>query len=382
MFLLPIYLALLFICQLPIMTTNVTHLLSSFKLKELSLKNRVVLAPLTRARAGADAIPNALMAEYYAQRAGAGLLISEATAISQQGFGWVNAPGIYTDEQTQAWKQVTDAVHAKGTPIFLQLWHTGRASHSSFQVDNQLPVAPSAIKIEGMEAHTAQGKQPYETPRALETEEIAQIVEDYRQAAANAKEAGFDGVEIHSANGYLLDQFLQSKTNHRTDKYGGSIDNRYRFLKEVVEAVLTVWNAGQVGVRLSPNGNFNDMGSSDYRETFTYVLEQLNSYKLGYLHAIDGLAFGFHELGEPMTIAELRKVYDGVLMGNCGYDRNSAELAISSGDADLIAFGRAYISNPDLVARFANNWELNPDADMAVWYSSDAKGYTDFPTYQ
>jgi len=290
------------------MTTNVTHLLSSFKLKELSLKNRVVLAPLTRARAGADRIPNALMAEYYAQRAGAGLLISEATAISQQGFGWVNAPGIYTDEQTQAWKQVTDAVHAKGTPIFLQLWHTGRASHSSFQVDNQLPVAPSAIKIEGMEAHTAQGKQPYETPRALETEEIAQIVEDYRQAAVNAKEAGFDGVEIHSANGYLLDQFLQSKTNHRTDKYGGSIDNRYRFLKEVVEAVLTVWDAGQVGVRLSPNGNFNDMGSSDYRETFTYVLEQLNSYKLGYLHAIDGLAFGFHELGEPMTIAELRKV--------------------------------------------------------------------------
>ena len=364
------------------MTTNVTHLLSSFKLKELSLKNRVVLAPLTRARAGADRIPNALMAEYYAQRAGAGLLISEATAISQQGFGWVNAPGIYTDEQTQAWKQVTDAVHAKGTPIFLQLWHTGRASHSSFQVDNQLPVAPSAIKIEGMEAHTAQGKQPYETPRALETEEIAQIVEDYRQAAVNAKEAGFDGVEIHSANGYLLDQFLQSKTNHRTDKYGGSIDNRYRFLKEVVEAVLTVWDAGQVGVRLSPNGNFNDMGSSDYRETFTYVLEQLNSYKLGYLHAIDGLAFGFHELGEPVTIAELRKVYDGVLMGNCGYDRNSAELAISSGDADLIAFGRAYISNPDLVARFANNWELNPDADMAVWYSSDAKGYTDFPTYQ
>lgn len=362
--------------------TNVPHLLSPLDSKTLSLKNRVVLAPLTRARAGEDRIPNALMAKYYAQRAGAGLLVSEATAISKQGYGWTNAPAIYSDEQTQAWKQITDAVHEQKSLIFLQLWHTGRASHSDFQENNQLPVAPSAIKIEGMEAHTPGGKKPYEVPRALETEEISQIVADYKQAATHAKEAGFDGVEIHSANGYLIDEFLQSKTNQRTDKYGGNIENRYRFLKEVVEAVLTVWDAGKVGVRLSPNGSFNDMGSPDYRETFTYVVRQLNNYGLGYLHVLDGLAFGFHELGEPITLAELRKIYDGVLIGNCGYDRNSAEKAIASGDADLIAFGRAYISNPDLVARFANNWELNSDADMDVWYSFDAEGYTDFPTYQ
>jgi N-ethylmaleimide reductase len=369
--------------QLLTMTqTKVPHLLSPFQLKDLTLRNRVVMAPLTRGRAGAEAIPNALMAEYYSQRAGAGLIISEATAISQQGYGWVNAPGIYTEEQTAAWKQIVEAVHAQGSLIFLQLWHTGRASHSSFQLNNQLPVAPSAIKIEDAEAHTPNGKQPYETPRALETAEISQVVADYRASAAKAKQAGFDGVEIHSANGYLIDQFLQSKTNKRSDQYGGSVANRYRFLKEIVEAILTVWDAGRVGIRLSPNGVFNDMGSPDYRETFTYVVEQLNNYGLAYLHLLDGLAFGFHEQGEPMTLAEFRKVYDGVLMGNCGYDRESAEQAIASGDADLIAFGRPYISNPDLVARFANNWELNPDPDMSIWYSSGAEGYTDFPTYQ
>lgn len=363
-------------------STNVPHLLSPLNLKDLSLKNRVVMAPLTRSRAGSDRIPNALMAEYYAQRAGAGLIITEATTISPQANGWLHTPGIYTAEQTEAWKQVVDAVHAKGTPIFLQLWHTGRASHSSFQPNNQPPVAPSAIKIEGDGIHTANGKQPHETPRALESYEIPQIVEDYRRAAANAKQAGFDGVEIHSANGYLLDEFLQSKTNQRHDKYGGSIENRYRFLREVVESILTVWDGGRVGVRLSPNGNYNDMGSPDYRETFSYVIKQLNQYGLGYLHTIDGLEFGFHELGEPMTLAEIKTIYDGTLMGNCGYDRADAEKAIAAGDADLIAFGRSYISNPDLVDRFANNWELNRDPDQSIWYSFDAKGYTDFQTYQ
>ncbi|MGL4883589.1 MAG: alkene reductase [Waterburya sp.] len=362
--------------------TKVPHLLSPFQLKDLTLSNRVVMAPLTRGRAGAERIPNALMAEYYSQRADAGLIITEATAISEQGYGWDNAPGIYTEEQTAAWKQIVEAVHAQGSLIFLQLWHTGRASHSSFQVDNQLPVAPSAIKLEGSEAHTPNGKQPYETPRALETEEIPQIVADYRTSAANAKQAGFDGVEIHSANGYLIDQFLQSKTNKRSDRYGGSLENRYRFLKEIVESILTVWDAGRVGIRLSPNGVFNDMGSPDYRETFTYVVQQLNNYGLAYLHLLDGLAFGFHEKGEPMTLSEFRKVYDGALMGNCGYDRETAEQAIANGDADLIAFGRSYINNPDLVARFANNWELNPDADMGTWYSSGSEGYIDFPTYQ
>lgn len=363
-------------------STNLPHLLSDFNLNNLSLKNRVVMAPLTRSRAGVERMPNALMAEYYAQRAGAGLIITEGTTISKQANGWLHTPGIYTEEQTEAWKQVVDAVHAKGTPIFLQLWHTGRASHSSFQENNQLPVAPSAIRIEGSEAHTPDGKKPHEIPRALEIVEVSQVVEDYRQAAANAKQAGFDGVEIHGANGYIIDEFLQSKTNQRTDKYGGSLENRYRFLKEIIESILTVWDAGRVGVRLSPNGNYNDMGSPDYRETFTYVAQQLNSYGLGYLHIMDGLGFGFHKLGEPMTLAELRKVYDGTLIGNCGYDKESAEKTIAANEADLIAFGRPFISNPDLVERFANNWELNPDPETAIWYSFEAEGYTDFPTYQ
>ena len=228
---------------------------------------------------------------------------------------------------------------------------------------------------------TEEGKKPFVSPRALTIAEIPQVVEQYRQAALNAKTAGFDGVEIHGANGYLIDEFLQSKTNQREDQYGGSIANRYRFLKEVVEAILTVWEPGRVGVRLSPNGVFNDMGSADYRESFTYIIQKLSSYNLGYLHVLDGLAFGFHELGEPMTIKEIRKIYDGVLMGNCGYDRHDAEKAIAANDADLIAFGRPYISTPDLVDRFANNWELNADADMAIWYSFDQEGYTDFPTY-
>ena len=355
-------------------TTNVSHLLQPLD-KGLSLKNRVVMAPLTRGRAGKERTANALMAEYYAQRAGAGLIVSEGTAISEQGYGWTHSPGIYTPEQTEAWKQVANKVHEGESKIYLQLWHTGRASHSSFQPNNRLPVAPSAIAISGMEAHTPDGEKPCETPRALSTEEIPRVVEEYRQAAANAKEAGFDGVEIHAANGYLIDEFLQSKTNHRTDKYGGSIENRYRFLKEVAEAVLTVWDAGSVGVRLSPNGSFNDMGSPEYREAFTYIAKQLNSYGLAYLHLLDGLAFGFHELGEPMTIAEFRKIYDGVLIANCGYDRHDAEKAIADSNADLVAFGRPYISNPDLVERFKNNWELNPNPEMDIWYSPGAEGY-------
>lgn len=357
-------------------------LFSPFDLQGLSLKNRIVMAPLTRARSGVERVPNSMMAEYYAQRATAGLMITEATTISKQANGWLNSPGIYTDEQAEAWKQVVEAVHAKGTPIFLQLWHTGRASHSSFQENGQLPVAPSAIKIDGDDIHTPIGKQPRETPRALETEEIPLVIEDYRGAAERAKRAGFDGVEIHAANGYLIDEFLQSKTNHRTDQYGGSIENRYRFLKEIVESILSVWSASRVGIRLSPNGNYNDMGSLDYRESFLYVAQQLSHYGLAYLHVVDGLAFGFHELGEPMTLAEFRKVFTSPLIGNCGYTQETAEVAIREGDADLIAFGRPFISNPDLVDRFANNWSLNPPADMNVWYSFDREGYTDFPAYQ
>ncbi|MEM1058972.1 MAG: alkene reductase [Verrucomicrobiota bacterium] len=357
------------------------NLLSSFNLHGLPLANRVVLAPMTRARAGEERLANATMAEYYAQRAAAGLLITEATVISEGANGWVNTPGIYTDEMAAAWKQVVDAVHAKGSRIFLQLWHCGRASHPDF-LGGDLPVAASAIGIANDHTHTPEGKKPYETPRALETEEIPGLIADYRRAAERAQAAGFDGVEVHSANGYLLDTFLQSKTNHRTDAYGGSVENRCRLLREITETVIGVWGPGRVGVRLSPNGAFNDMGSPDYREQFTAAAAMLDGFELAYLHLLDGLAFGFHELGEPMMLAEFRAVFKGPLLANCGYTQQSAEEALARGDADLVAFGRPYISNPDLVERFANQWPLAPDAPMDTWYSTDpAKGYVDFPTY-
>ena len=352
-----------------------------FDLHDLSLSNRVVLAPLTRARAGAARIPNTIMAEYYAQRSSAGLIISEATTISEQANGWVESPGIYTDAMTEGWKPIVDAVHAKGGKIFLQLWHMGRASHSSFH-NGKPAVAASAIKINEEYIHTPIGKQPHEVPRALETAEIPRVVDEYRKAAERAKQAGFDGVEVHGANGYLIDVFLQSKSNHRTDQYGGSIENRYRFLKEIIEAVSSVWSANRVGVRLSPNGMFNDMGSPDFREQFTYVASQLNNFGLAYLHVMDGLAFGFHQLGEPMTLPEFRKVFQGPLIGNCGYTQETAQTAIATGHADLIGFGRPYISNPDLVERFKNGWPLAPIAPIEQWWSPiGATGYTDFPAY-
>jgi N-ethylmaleimide reductase len=362
-------------------TTNKTpspHLLSPFDLRGLPLCNRVVMAPLTRARAGQERLPNDLMAEYYAQRASAGLIITEATSISEQGLGWVDSPGIYNDAQETGWRKIVATLHARGTPVFLQLWHCGRASHSSFH-GGQPAVSASAIKINGDYIHTPIGKAPYETPRALETAEVAAVVADYRRAAERAKAAGFDGVEIHAANGYLINQFLDSKTNQRTDRYGGSLENRFRFLREIVEAISSVWPANRVAVRLSPNGNFNDMGSPDFRETFSYAAKQLNRYGLAYLHVVDGLAFGFHELGQPMTLAEFRAEFNGPMMGCCGYTQATAEAAIAAGQADLIAFGRPYLSNPDLVERFAKGWELNPPADMKVWSAPTAQGYTDFP---
>jgi len=326
-------------------------------------------------------MPNALMGEYYAQRASAGLIVSEGVSISEEANGWNQSPGIYTDEMTVAWKPVVEAVHAQGSKFFLQLWHCGRASHSTFRADRSLAVAASAIKPGGEYIHTPTGKQSYETPRALETAEMPRVVEDYRRAAARAKDAGFDGVEIHGANGYLVDGFLQSKTNLRTDAYGGGVENRFRLLREIVEALSTVWSPARIGVRLSPNGVFNDMGSPDFRETFTYAAQELNGYGIGYLHVMDGLAFGFHQLGEPMTLAELRPIFTGPLMGNCGYDYATAEAAITRGNADLISFGRPFISNPDLVARFRNHWPLNPPAEMAAWYSFDSHGYTDYSAH-
>ncbi|MFN6137567.1 MAG: alkene reductase [Planctomycetota bacterium] len=354
-------------------------LFETFTLRDLALRNRVVLAPMTRSRAGTSRIANRLMAEYYSQRSSAGLLISEATTISPEANGWNESPGIYTDAMVEGWKHTTHAVHEKGGVIFLQLWHMGRASHSSFH-NGQLAVAPSAIKINEEYIHTPTGKQPHEVPRALETAEISRVVDDYRRAAHRAMAAGFDGVEIHAANGYLIDEFLQSRTNHRTDHYGGNIENRYRFLEQVVQAVTSVVPVNRVGVRLSPNGVFNDMGSPDYREQFTFVASQLDRFGLAYLHVMDGLAFGFHKLGEPMTLTEFRRVFRGPLIGNCGYTQVTAETAISQGNADLIAFGRPFISNPDLVERFRNGYPLAADAPMSDWYlPTGPKGYTDYP---
>lgn len=362
-------------------TMNTKQLLEPITIGDIVLPNRVVMAPLTRARSGESRVPNALMAKYYGQRASAGLIITEATCISPQGNGWIQSPGIYNDEMVAGWTSVLNAVHERGGRMFLQLWHTGRASHSDFH-DGALPVAPSAIAIVNSDGiHTPVGKKTHEVPRALETREIPQIVEDYRRAAKRAKDTGFDGVEIHAANGYLLDQFLQSRTNHRTDVYGGSVENRYRFLDEVVSAVAGVFGANRVGVRLAPNGAFNDMGSTDFREQFAYVAKQLDEFGLAYLHVLDGTSFGFHELGEPMTLRDFRDHFHGPLMGNVGYTQKSAEAAISGGDADLIAFGRPYISNPDLVERFANDWPLAEAADMSAWYSHGEKGYTDYPAF-
>ena len=358
------------------------RLLEPFRLHDLELRNRVVMAPLTRSRSGPDRVPNATMAEYYAQRSSAGLIVSEATTISPQANGWLESPGIYTDAMEAGWRLITDTVHARGGRIFLQLWHMGRASHSDFH-GGRPPVSASAVRISGDGIHTPVGKQPYETPRSLETHEVAAVVADYAAAAARARSAGFDGVEIHAANGYLIDQFLQSKTNLRTDDYGGSIEKRCRFLMDVVTAVSKVWPSRRVGVRISPNGVFNDMGSPNYREQFLHAAAALDRLDIGYLHVVDGLAFGFHKLGEPMTLSDFRGVFRGPIVGNCGYTLENAEAAVQEGLADLIAFGRPFISNPDLVERFANGWPLAPMASMTDWYSpTGAKGYTDFPTHR
>ena len=361
---------------------STTHLLSPFALAGLPLPNRVVMAPMTRSRAGEAALPNDLMARYYAQRAGAGLIVSEGTHISEQAIGWWQAPGIYTDEQEADWRLVTEAVHGRGGRIYLQLWHTGRASHSLLRADHSLGVSSSAVKIGGDEQiHTPQGKRDHEVPRALETSELPAVVASYQRAAERAKGAGFDGVEIHSANGYLLDQFLQSKVNQRTDAYGGSVENRARLLLEVAEAVIGVWGAARVGVRLSPNGVFNDVGSPDFREQFLYAATELGRRGLGYLHVMDGLGFGFHQHGEPMTLREFRTVFPGALIGNVGYTKDQAEERIAAGDADLIAFGRPFITNPDLVERFERNLPLAPSDDQSHWYSFGPEGYADYPDH-
>jgi len=361
-----------------------TTIFDTLQLGDIRLSNRVIMAPLTRMRSKQPGnIPTALNAEYYAQRASAGLIISEATQISQQGQGYPATPGIHSAEQVAGWKLVTDAVHKNAGKIFLQLWHVGRISHSSHQPNAALPVAPSAIAPTG-KTFTADWKQvPYETPRALETSELSGIVADYKKAAENAKAAGFDGVEVHGANGYLLDQFLQDGTNHRTDNYGGSIENRARLLLEVVDATIAVWGKGRVGVRLSPYGTFSDMSDSNPVALFTYVLEQLSKRGVAYAHLIEPRATsagGSDAVNQnaPSTSELFRKAFKGVFISAGGYTPELAEQAVSNSSVDAVAFGRIYIANPDLVERMKAGAELNP-YNRATFYGGAEKGYTDYP---
>jgi len=344
----------------------------------LTLPNRLVLAPLTRNRAGAGRVPSALAPTYYAQRASAGLLITEASQISPQGIGYPGTPGIHTPEQIAGWRKVTEAVHAAGGRIFIQLWHVGRISHPSFH-NGALPVAPSAIAAPG-DAFTETGLQPFPVPRALELSELPGIVADYAQAARNAIEAGFDGVEVHGANGYLLDQFLRDGTNHRTDAYGGPVANRARLLLEVVEAVTGAIGRERVGVRLSPNGAFNGISDSDPATTFGYAASELDKLGVVYLHTIER----FGEEAAPATGVIgpdfFRARFSGRIITNGGYgDRAKAEATLARGDADLIAFGTAFLANPDLPARLHQHAPLNTP-DRATFYGGGAKGYTDYPT--
>lgn len=353
------------------------NLFSPYKLGDLELPNRIIMAPLTRNRAGDGNVPEQINATYYAQRASAGLIISEATQVSPQGLGYPATPGIHSPEQVAGWKIVTEAVHQQGGRIFLQLWHVGRVSHPDLQPEGALPVAPSAIAPKG-EAATYQGMKPYVTPRALETEEMPGIVEQYRKATENALAAGFDGVEIHGANGYLLDQFLRDGTNQRTDKYGGSVENRARLLMEVTEAVVAVAGAGRVGVRLSPSGTFNDMHDSNPSATFSYAAEALNRFGLAYLHIVEVMEADLRHGGIKVPTSALRDRFSGTLMVNGGYDLDRGNAVLSSKKADLVSFGIPFIANPDLPKRFALNAPLNA-ADSTTFYGGGEQGYIDYP---
>jgi 2,4-dienoyl-CoA reductase-like NADH-dependent reductase (Old Yellow Enzyme family) len=351
-----------------------SNLIKPIQVGDLNLPNRVVMAPLTRCRASAGRVPNALMAEYYAQRAGAGLILSEATSISPQGVGYPDTPGIWSDEQVQGWKLVTKAVHAAGGRIFLQLWHVGRISHPDF-LGGDLPVAPSAIAPQG-HVSLLRPQREYVTPRALETSEIPAIVEAYRKGAENAKLAGFDGVEIHGANGYLLDQFLQDSTNKRTDAYGGTIENRARLLLEATDAAISVWGAGRVGVHLAPRGDAHTMGDSNPLATFGYVAEQLGKR---------GIAFIFtrESLGENRISPELKKRFGGVLIANEGFNRETAQQVVVAGEADAVSFGKDFIATPDLPRRVQLNVPFNqyrPETFYGYGLQDAKVGYIDYPS--
>lgn len=349
-------------------------LFTPLKLGALTIPNRILLAPLTRTRADAGHMPNALMAEYYSQRASGGLLITECTMVAPGTSAFINEPGIYSDAQIAAWKTVTNAVHAKGGRIFMQIWHAGRATHPDIN-DGAPAVSSSATAIDG-DIHTLNGKVPYAVPQALTAEEIPAIVAAYAQGAKNAIAAGFDGVEVHGANGYLIDQFLRDTPNQRTDGYGGSVENRARFLFEVLTAVTAAIGADRVGLRLSPVNSFNSMKDSDPLALIGYLSEKLNAFKLAYLHVMRADFFGLQK-ADVMSVA--RDKYHGVLIGNMGYSADEAEAAITAGKLDAVAFGTPFLANPDLPARIQTKATLNaPDA--TTFYTSGAKGYTDYPT--
>lgn len=345
-------------------------LLAPFQLGPMRLANRVVMAPMTRNRANADDAPHALNALYYAQRASAGLIVTEGTQISPQGKGYPGTAGIHSAAQIAGWKLVTEAVHAKGGRIFAQLWHVGRITHAALLPPGVTPVAPSAIAPNGA-VNVGSGKVPYATPHALTTDEIRGIVQDYAQAARNALAAGFDGVEIHAANGYLIDQFLRDGTNRRTDAYSGTLDNRARFLLEVAEATRAVWGPGRVGVRLSPVNAFNDIADSDPQRSFDFFAAALGECDLAYLHAVETRNL-------PFDWPAFRRRYKGVYIANGGYDLARAQAALDSGDADLVSFGVLYLANPDVVERFRTGAPFNAPV-RATYYGGDARGYTDYP---
>jgi N-ethylmaleimide reductase len=356
-------------------------LLESTQIGDLPVKNRVFMAPLTRSRAtNTDHAPVDMHIEYYQQRAGAGLIITEATVVSPEGVGYIHVPGIYSDKQVAAWRKVTDGVHQKGGTIFMQLWHVGRISHPDFH-GGKLPVAPSAINPE-TKSFTQNGLVDTVTPRALETEEVARVVEDFRKAAENAMKAGFDGVEIHSSNGYLFHQFFSDCSNHRTDRYGGSIENKTRFFFEALDAVKTVVAENRIGVRLNPmlHGASGIIVDENTAPTFDYVVNRLNDYDLAYLH----VSRPGKILDEPYFIKDVvghyRGIYRGFLVANNQYEQESGEEEITSGRADAIAYGRLYISNPDLPERFRNGYPL-VTADKKTYYSGGEKGYIDYPAY-
>ena len=356
-------------------TDQATDLFTPIRVGPLALNNRIVMAPLTRSRAGPGNVPTQLNALYYAQRASAGFIISEATQIAPEGQGYISTPGIYSAEQIEGWKCVTKAVHVANGHIVLQLWHVGRISHPSFQPGGAAPVAPSAIRPNA-QAFTAKGLEPIPTPRALETNEIARIVEQYAHAARNAIAAGFDGVEVHAANGYLIDQFLQDRTNKRTDQYGGSIENRSRFLMEVVDAVSAAVGAERTGVRISPQNTMNDIADRDPQALFNYVAEHLSGKGLAYLHIIVGDTSG--KPVPPFDYPKLKRLFGGLVIANNGFDKERANKMLAEGRADLIAFGTPFIANPDLVVRLFLDAPLIP-VDRATLYGGGEHGYTDYP---